>query len=86
MRHHQRRTTEHGQLLGEVAGLDGDLLQQLVNGVVTFGEKLEDPDAGRMPEGLEELGFRLVQGNTHDVTHTLSSVACSRVPNPLVKT
>ena len=66
LRDHQRRTTEHGELLGEVAGLDGDLLQQLVDGVVTLGEQLEDPDPGRMPEGLEELGLRLVQRNTHD--------------------
>jgi hypothetical protein len=36
--------------------------------LVTLGEQLENPDPGRMPQGFEELGFRLVERNAHDAT------------------
>ena len=40
-------------------------VMQLVHGVIALAQKLEDPDPGRVAQGAEELGLRLVQRHTH---------------------
>lgn len=59
------RAAKHGELLGEVRGLDLDLGQQLVDGTRASLKQLEDANPNRVPEGAEELGFRLVQLDRH---------------------
>ena len=61
----EARPTEDGQLLGQVAGLDLDLVEQLMDGVVPFAQELEDADPRGMAEGPKELGLGLIQGYRH---------------------
>jgi hypothetical protein len=67
VRDDHRRTTKDCQLLGKVARLDRDRLEQFVHRVVAFAEQFEDPDPSGVAEGLEELCLRLIQRYRHDL-------------------
>ena len=54
-------SSQHRELVREAARLALDLGQQLVDGVGSLAQKLEDADADRMPERPEELRLGLVQ-------------------------
>jgi hypothetical protein len=53
------------QLLAQVARLDVDLVEELVNGMVALAEELEDADPGGVAEGPEEFRLGLVEGSGH---------------------
>ncbi len=61
----QAGAAENGKLLREIAGLDLDGVEQLVDRVIPLAEQLQNPDAGGVAEGPEELRFGLVQGSRH---------------------
>ncbi len=60
-RHDEQGAAQDGQLLGQVARLDVDLREQLVDGMLALAEQLEDPDPGRVSEGSEKFGLRLIE-------------------------
>src|SRR5690625_6398872 len=71
---HQVMAAEHRQVLGQMGGLEADL--GLEPGDVHLGgggEQLEDADADRMSEPLEEVGLDLVQGRSEEHTSELQS-------------
>ena len=59
------RSSQDGELLGEVRGLEADLGNQLSDGALPVAKKLEDPDTRRMGEGLEEIRLHLVYRTRH---------------------
>ena len=70
---HEARSSQHRELLRQVAGLDHDLLQQLVHRMVALGQELEDADPGRVAQRSEQLGLGLVERYDH---RSLASSQC----------
>ena len=56
---------QHGELLGQVRGLDAHLREHLGHRVLALAEQLQHPDPGRVAQRLEELRLQLVQRRTH---------------------
>jgi len=59
----QARPTEDGELLAEIARLDLDPVEQLVDRMIPLAQELQDANPGRMPESPEEFSLGLVERN-----------------------
>jgi hypothetical protein len=62
-RPHDVMAPEHREVLGEHSRLDRDLGQELADrgGPLVGDQDLQDPDPGRVGQGLEEVGLDLVE-------------------------
>ncbi len=75
---HQSAGLQDGELLGEVAGLDVDRLEEFVDGVVSFAQQLQHADACGVTQLLEQIGLGLVHGHAHSAS-TLSMASTGAV-------
>ncbi|MNL63597.1 hypothetical protein D3C87_1877490 [compost metagenome] len=55
--HHQAPRAQHRQLLGEGGRLDPQQLGQIVDAPLALAQRVDDLDAQRVGQRLEEFGF-----------------------------
>ena len=62
---HHVCSSQHGQLLRQMRGLKSDLWNQISHRSLAISKQLQDANSCGVREGLEEVGFNLVNGSRH---------------------